>query len=137
MFINVVGIPAPQGSKKSIGNNRFIETSKKLPAWRKAVKEAALEVMATEQKLEGPIWLELQIYVPRPKTVSKEQRPWPVTPPDASKLLRSVEDSLTDAGVWIDDSYVVDAHIREFYADSREPGCTILLGVVDWLPEDL
>ena len=84
MFIDVVGIPAPQGSKKSIGNNRFVETSKKLPAWRKAVKEAALKVMQTEQKIEGPVWLELDIFVPRPKTVSITQRPWPITPPDSS-----------------------------------------------------
>lgn len=136
MFIDVVGIPAPQGSKKSIGNNRFVETSKKLPAWRKAVKEAALKVLETEQKIEGPVWLELDFFVPRPKTVSVEQRPWPITPPDSSKLLRAVEDSLTDAGVWVDDSYVVDVHVREFYADCREPGCAIRVGLVDWLPDN-
>lgn len=136
MFIDVVGIPAPQGSKKSIGNNRFVETSKKLPAWRKAVKEAALKVLETEQKIEGPVWLELDFFVPRPKTISKEQRPWPITPPDSSKLLRAVEDSLTDAGVWVDDSYVVDVHVREFYADRREPGCAIRVGLVDWLPDN-
>ena len=132
MFIDVVGIPAPQGSKKSIGNNRFVETSKKLPAWRKAVREAAEQVMRSEQRLEGPVWLEVVFYLPRPKTVPFSKRQWPVTPPDASKLLRAVEDALTDAGVWVDDSYAVDVTVRKMYADKREPGCTILVGAIDW-----
>lgn len=124
MFINVVGIPAPQGSKKSIGNNRFVETSKKLPAWRKAVKEAALEVMATEQKIEGPVFLDVTFFMPRPKTVD---RAYPTVTPDSSKLLRAVEDSLTDAGVWIDDSYVISTHLLKVYADEREPGCELTI----------
>lgn len=127
MFINVVGIPAPQGSKKSIGNNRFIETSKKLPAWRKAVKEAAEQVMLTEEKLLGPVNLVAVFYLPRPKTVSEANRPYPVVPPDSSKLLRAVEDSLTDAGVWVDDSYVISTSLRKLYADSREPGCELTI----------
>lgn len=127
MFIDVVGIPAPQGSKKSIGNNRFVETSKKLPAWRKAVKEAALQVMQTEQKIEGPVYLEAIFYLFRPKTVSRQSRQYPTVTPDSSKLLRAVEDSLTDAGVWIDDSYVIETHVLKFYADSREPGCELII----------
>lgn len=127
MFINVVGIPAPQGSKKSIGNNRFVETSKKLPAWRKAVKEAALEVMATEQKIEGPVRVVIWFFLPRPKTISMKQRKFPIVPPDCDKLVRSVLDSLTQAGVWTDDSLVISIHANKNYADEREPGATIAI----------
>ena len=127
MFIDVVGIPAPQGSKKSIGNNRFVETSKKLPAWRKAVKEAAVAAKGNKETLTGPIYLEVMFFLPRPKTVG---RSLPTVAPDLSQLVRAVEDSLTDAGIWTDDSYVVECLSAKFYADDREPGCTLKVTVL-------
>lgn len=120
MFINVVGIPAPQGSKKSIGNNRFVETSKKLPAWRKAVKEAAEKVV--DKPFTEAVKVYVVFYLPRPKTVT---RLYPTVPPDVDKLARSVFDALTQAGVWSDDALVCEAVLLKDYADKREPGCEI------------
>lgn len=37
----VEGDPAPKGSKRHVGNGRLIESSKKLPAWMRAVKQEA------------------------------------------------------------------------------------------------
>lgn len=125
MIIEVFGIPAPQGSKKSIGNNRFVETSKKLPAWRKAVKEAAVVAKGDGGTISGPIYLEVCFYLPRPKTIN---RVLPTVAPDLSKLVRAIEDSLTDAGVWTDDAYVVECLSTKLYADGREPGCLIKIG---------
>ena len=122
MFINVVGIPAPQGSKKSIGNNRFVETSKKLPAWRKAVKEAAEKV--ADKPFTDAVKVDVVFYMPRPKTVT---RPRPIVPPDVDKLLRSTFDALTQAGVWSDDALVCKGSWDEVYADSREPGCELTI----------
>lgn len=122
MFINVVGIPAPQGSKKSIGNNRFVETSKKLPAWRKAVKEAAEKVV--DKPFTDAVKVDVVFYMPRPKTVT---RLYPTVPPDCDKLLRSTFDALTHAGVWTDDALVCKGSWEEVYADSREPGCELTI----------
>lgn len=124
LLIDVYGRPAPQGSKKSVGNNRFIEASKYLPAWRKAVKEAAIAAVADSgwETLQGAVRLECVFYLERPATIKLSARPLPIKPPDISKLLRAVEDSLTDAGVWGDDSQVITAKATKFYADDRAPG---------------
>ena len=40
-YFEVIGTePAPQGSKRYLGNGRFVEASKKLEPWRRAVAEA-------------------------------------------------------------------------------------------------
>ena len=43
IFIPVIGMPAPQGSKRHVGNGIMIENSKRVKPWRQDVKEAALE----------------------------------------------------------------------------------------------
>ena len=134
LTFEVFGRPAPQGSKRFIGHSpkqggRFIEASKYLPAWRKAVTEAALEAIldGMHSPLRGPVELEVMFFLERPATISVKQRPWPIKPPDVDKLLRSVLDSCTDAGVWLDDGQVVKATAWKCYADTREPGASITI----------
>jgi len=123
---DVLGRPAPQGSKKSIGNNRFVESSKYLPAWRKAVRVAAEHAVASEgwQRVSGPVELEVMFYLERPSSVSVTKRPQPIVPPDVDKLLRGVGDALTGV-VYDDDSQVIRVLAWKVYADTREPGCFI------------
>ena len=126
------GRPAPQGSKRYIGGSakqggRFIEASKYLPAWRKAVTSTAVAIMEDEgwATCTDPITLEVIFYLERPATISKEKRPWPIKPPDLDKLVRGVADGLTNAGVWVDDDQVVHVIAWKCYADTREPGATV------------
>lgn len=123
---DVLGRPAPQGSKKSIGNNRFVESSKYLPAWRKAVRVAAEEAVASEdwQPVAGPVELEVMFYLERPSSVSVTKRPQPTVPPDVDKLIRAVGDALTGV-VYDDDSQVIRVLAWKVYADTREPGCFV------------
>jgi hypothetical protein len=60
----------------------------------------------------------------RPRTV---RRPYPSVTPDLSKLVRAVEDALTDAGVWRDDALVVRYHELEkrYAAVGEGPGVLI------------
>lgn len=44
----VFGEPAPKGSKRHVGNGRLIESSKKLPAWMRAVKQEATKNRPSE-----------------------------------------------------------------------------------------
>jgi Holliday junction resolvase RusA-like endonuclease len=129
LLINVYGRPAPQGSKKLVASNRFIEASKYLPAWRKAVSLAALEAINLQgwDMLEDAVELECVFYLDRPGTVPEKKRKHPIKPPDVSKLLRAVEDSLTDAGVYADDAQIVKATAFKFYADTREPGAFVIV----------
>jgi len=127
--IDVIGRPSPQGSKKSIGNNRFIESSKYLPAWRSAVTDAALLAMADAEWITatGPVELEITFYMPRPKTVPIAKRPEPITPPDIDKLIRGVADALTIAGAYEDDAQIVKVIALKNYADVRDPGAFITI----------
>ena len=123
---DVLDRPAPQGSKKSIGNNRFIESSKFLPAWRSAVREAAEHAVTVSgwARVSGPVELEVMFYLDRPSSVSTVKRPYPTVPPDLDKLIRGVGDALTGV-VYDDDAQIIRMLAWKQYADKREPGAFI------------
>ena len=132
LTFDVFGRPAPQGSKRFIGHSpkqggRFIEASKYLPAWRKAVTDAASDALLRDMmsRIDGPVELEVMFFLERPATISVKQRPWPIKPPDIDKLVRGVCDAVTDAGVWGDDGQVVKLTAWKSYADTREPGAWV------------
>lgn len=117
--LTVYGIPAPQGSKKTVGTRRtsrgkivprMVESSKKVKPWRDAVHQAAraqIEALADEfETLDGPLEAAMHFTMPRPQRLPKG-RTAPTVYPDLSKLLRSTEDALTTAEVWADDARVI------------------------------
>ena len=118
---SVVGEPAPQGSKRNVGHGIMIEASKAVKPWREAVKWAAVEAIAGRPRpLLGSakgaaLFLEVEFFLRRPKSVKDK---YPGKRPDIDKLLRSTMDALTQAGVYRDDSQVVDTHMSKRYADS-------------------
>jgi Holliday junction resolvase RusA-like endonuclease len=119
--IRVYGIPASQGSKRPIGNNRFIEASKKLAPWRKAVKDASSGLVVED--LDAPIGCNIIFFLPRPKTVKRD---YPTVFPDVDKTMRSTFDALTQAGVWADDKMVCFATVSKRYeTDDQPPGAFI------------
>jgi crossover junction endodeoxyribonuclease RusA len=112
--ITVYGTPAPQGSKRFVGvkggHGIMIESSKSVKPWREAVKWAAIE---SGRRVDGPVRVTMVFTMPRPKAARK--RSHHATTPDLSKLIRSTEDSLTDAGVWEDDSRVYSIEASKWY----------------------
>lgn len=114
----VYGSPAPQGSKAFKGrakNGRAIlaESSKRVKPWRQDVKAAAEAWIAAHggeawRPLDGPLLARMVFTVPKPKSAPKRRRTWPDRKPDVSKLQRSTEDALTDAGLIRDDARIVD-----------------------------
>lgn len=119
----VPGRPAPQGSKRHVGNGIMIESSKALPAWREAVRWTTAQAWNRQPPITGAVLLTLEFVLPRPLST-----PPAIKKPDASKLIRAVEDALTDAGVWRDDSLVVDLRARKRIAELDEPaGCRIVI----------
>jgi len=127
--------PAPQGSKKYVGTRRtasganiplIIESSPKLPAWRKAVSDAVIQAMidsGDNSKFDGAVKLEAVFYLTRKKTVT---RAYPTVPPDLDKVLRSLMDGITARsksgqilGVWGDDSQVVKLEVSKKYATGQ------------------
>jgi crossover junction endodeoxyribonuclease RusA len=103
--------------------------------WREAIKYAARRALVdpTEphiwQPFDGPIQLDVLFRLPRPKSAPK--RRWaPAGRPDLDKCVRAVCDALTDAGVWRDDSRVVDLNARKRYAIVSPPGADITISEV-------
>lgn len=112
----VTGNPAPQGSKKFVGTTKtgrglMVESSKKVKPWRmdvKAAAEAAREAYAGIAPLDGPLVVTMVFTLPKPASAPKRRTTWPDKKPDLSKLARSTEDAISDAGLWADDSRVVE-----------------------------
>lgn len=122
--LEVLGDPAPQGSKKLV-RGRLIEASKKLKPWRKAIEDAC-KPYAEENIYLGPVRLEVDFFLPRPPSIKMTKRPLPIVPPDLDKLVRAVGDGIGQSGlIWGDDSQVVEVFARKFYADDRESGAII------------
>jgi Holliday junction resolvase RusA-like endonuclease len=137
--------PAPQGSKHGrpiyrgkgadrefTGKVAQVESSKKVGPWREAVRGEAVRALSRQgvtTPFDVPIWVEVTFTVRRPKKhflPANSRRPEPVLRDDApdyptgrtgdlDKLERAVMDALTAAGVWPDDSVVVDMTSRKRY----------------------
>ena len=117
--ITAHGTPAPQGSKRHVGHGVMVESSKRLPAWRTLVTDAAWAARAGAPPLRGPVRLVATFGFRRPRShfgtgrnaaiLRASAPPYPTgrNIGDLSKLIRAVEDALTDAGVWHDDDQVV------------------------------
>jgi Holliday junction resolvase RusA-like endonuclease len=112
----VTGTPAPQGSKRFVGTTKtgrglMVESSKKVKPWRmdvKAAAEAAREHYGIVKPLDGPLMVSMVFTLPKPASAPKKRRTWPDKKPDLSKLIRSTEDAISDAGLWVDDARVVE-----------------------------
>lgn len=110
----VIGIPAPQGSKKAfVANGRAMmkESSGGHAAWRNLVAQAAHDIAGHDDipaPFDGPLGVSIEFRFPMPKSRSKTQRAAgriaKTTAPDTSKLVRCVEDGLQAAGLIVDDA---------------------------------
>lgn len=120
MTITVYGSPAPQGSKRFVGHAKsgrgiLVESSAKVKPWRQDVRAAAIEAISNIPESTrardfcyfGALEVHMIFTLAKPKCARKKYRTWPDKKPDLSKLVRSTEDALTDAGVWEDDARIV------------------------------
>lgn len=116
-YITVEGVvPGPQGSKTPTRFGGMRESSKKVKPWRAAVhKEAVAALPEGWEALDGPLKLEVEFHLPRPKSAPKTIDIPAIRYPDTSKLVRSTEDALTTAGVWADDARVVRLEATKRY----------------------
>lgn len=132
--IVVYGLPGPQGSKsfKGFRGGKAImtESSKKVAPWRQDVKFAAERVRDGRPPLDGPLIARMVFTLPKPKSAPKTRRTFPDRTPDLSKLLRSTEDALTDAGIWADDARVIGYSRAAKVFPGEDPEALEVPGVV-------
>lgn len=117
---DVVGSPAPQGSKSAVmiaGRPRLLEGKgdqrQRHKSWRATVAAAAREA-APVDPFDGPLQLTVEFRFPMPAARSKKIRAlgrWPKqSAPDLDKLIRSVGDALKEGGMIVDDARLVSIH---------------------------
>lgn len=147
LTINVLGTPAPAGSKRAFvvnGRARMVESSKKVRPWWQAVAGAAQEALPTDwQPHAGPVQVEITFYLARPKYhyrtgkhagVLKPDAPaYADKKPDTDKLERTVLDALKAVGIYRDDCQVADLHGIKRYADAAT-GARITVRPLDSVP---
>lgn len=92
--------------------------------WKRDVVQAARLEMRHRPPLEGPLVLELEFWMPRPKNhfgTSGLRPSAPLVPdyrPDVLKLARPVEDALSGV-CYGDDAQIVEEHLYKIFGDPR------------------
>jgi Holliday junction resolvase RusA-like endonuclease len=141
------GLPISQGSKSYKGHRRgkpvLVESAKGLKPWRKMLQTAMSRAMLQYADappvgwpLLGPLAVELCFTMRKPVSAPKTRRTWPIVYPDVDKCARAVLDAGTLAGLWGDDSQVVDLHAWKVYPLEtpralRQPGLAAAVYLID------
>lgn len=107
----IEGDPAPQGSKRHVGNGRLIEASNKFVPWRKdtsAALAAEIDARIGWAPLTGPLFVAVDFWLDRPKNKPVGKFVHASGFPDVDKLARGILDPLTQGYAIADDKFVVD-----------------------------
>ena len=127
----VDGVPVPKGRARYVrrGNHISTYTPEKTRTYETLIKDAARQAMGVSEPLETPVSLYLYIRVPIPASATKKRlqaiadgSEKPIKKPDASNVLKSVEDGMNGV-VYKDDSQIVNIHVTKVF--SSEPGVDI------------
>ena len=121
----VPGVPAPQGSKRHVGNGIMVESSRGVAPWRTAVAYIA---RARRERFDTAIHVQIEFIMPRPKRLGKTRQEPMTQKPDVDKLIRSTLDGLTTSGIIPDDSYVTHVEAEKRRANySEDTGAKITI----------
>lgn len=123
--------PVPKGRARYVrrGNHISTYTPEKTRTYEALIKDAATQAMGVSEPLNTPVSLYLYIRVPIPASTTKKRLEAiasgdekPIKKPDASNILKSVEDGMNGI-VYKDDSQIINIHVTKVY--STEPGVDI------------
>lgn len=141
LSFRVDGTPAPQGSKRYLGNGVLIESSKRVAPWRADIRNAAEQALNGDHSAlwNAPLSVTLGFDFPRPQNhyrtgrnadLLRHQAPHEhIGKPDLDKLTRAVLDALTGI-IWADDAHVVAITAAKGWADDTHPGVQITISAV-------
>jgi len=137
----VEGTPMPRGSHTAVvrGGRAVLLDARREPArkayaaWKDAVTEAARTAMGDDALLDGALALHVTFWLRPPKNETRAERlrKYHAKKPDASKLLRAIEDPMSGV-VYVDDARIVLVRAEKLYARDRAPGAHV---VVTTLPD--
>ena len=121
---SVDGDPVGKQRARYAKRGNFVQTytPDKTRNYEALIKEAAIQAMGSNEVLETPVNLYLYIRAPIPKSLPKKRleaclngSEKPIKKPDASNVLKSVEDAMNGV-VYKDDSQIVNIHVTKVYA---------------------
>ena len=121
--------PAPQGSKRHLGNGVMVESCKRVKPWRAMVTAAAVESGAPI--CSGPVSIAVTFLFARPKShygkrgLKPSAPRWHAVRPDNDKLVRGVCDALTGALIADDSRVVTITSKKRFCTGDEQPGAII------------
>jgi len=120
----VDGDPVGKQRARYAKRGNFVQTytPDKTRNYESLIKEAATQAMGSNEILETPVNLYLYIRAPIPKSLPKKRleaclngSEKPIKKPDASNVLKSVEDAMNGV-VYKDDSQIVNIHVTKVYS---------------------
>lgn len=127
LSVTIPGIPAPQGSKRHVGNGILVEASKRLKPWR---ADAIAAIQAEQHacscpQFAGPVRIAAVFAFPRPRghyrangTLKPSAPSLHAVRPDLDKLIRALLDAATQSGIIRDDSQVYRIAANKTYAEA-------------------
>jgi Holliday junction resolvase RusA-like endonuclease len=130
--VEVLGEPVSQGRPRFSGRGGFVRSydPPKSREYKKKVAKCAKEQYHGEP-LEGQLKVELNIFRPVQKSISKIERHRrllgvhrPTVKPDIDNYFKAVTDACTGL-LWVDDAQIVSAKINKYY--SEEPRIEMLV----------
>jgi Holliday junction resolvase RusA-like endonuclease len=95
--------------------------SERVIAWHDTVAWAAKEALHGDDPFYGALSVVIDFYLPTQRIV------------DLDNLAKGVLDPLTHAGVWRDDSQIVDLHLRKHFTRKRVGWLEVTVDVCDTL----
>lgn len=125
LTLKAFGIPQVQGNHRVSKAGKFSkirDANDNLPGWRLLVSTLARAGWEETPMMLGPVRLQVDFWIVRPKSAPKTRDVRPLTRGggDWDKLARAIGDSLVDAGVMKDDSQIVEATVIKRYAVSHD-----------------
>lgn len=125
--IVIPGLARPGGSKKGffnpkLGRVMIVDANDSARPWKAQVSDAAMQAMDGRPMLQRALSISVRFYLPRPKGhwgrhgLLPSAPPFPAVKPDATKLLRPLEDAMTGI-VWRDDAQIVHQDVAKLYGD--------------------
>lgn len=135
LTFRVVGMPQTAGSKQGFFNKKLkrvmiVDANKKAKPWKALVSAAAMDVSPGGELYRGPLWVNMDFIVPRPKGhygrrgILPSAPQFPTGKPDVLKLARAVEDACTGI-LWHDDAQIVSEYLVKEYGDP--PGVVVIV----------
>lgn len=132
VVVFVPGVPQPKGSTRVVPNRRtgrmiVISDNPQAKGWQLKVTAALAAHRRSMSALDGPVQLRVVFHLPRPKKhyrrngdLRADAPRQHITKPDGDKLLRAVQDAVTDSGLIFDDGRIAIGSYEKVYADEVE-----------------